>query len=70
MIWLTRLDGTPLLLNADHIVYVEGGAESIVVLTTSERIRVSEGPADILARLNEAKSREALSAWLAPESTD
>ncbi len=70
MIWITRLDGTRLLVNPDRVVCVEGGAESIVVLTTGERIRISEEVEEVLRRILEWRRGVSLSDWLTPETDD
>jgi len=49
MIRVTRLDGAPILLNCDLVQWVEETPDTVVVLTTGERVLVRES-ADEVAR--------------------
>ncbi len=49
MIHLTRLDGTPIVVNADLITMVETLPDSVVCLTTGSRIMVRESADEIVA---------------------
>ena len=51
MIWITRVDGTPLLLNPDHVLYVECAGDTLVVLDSGERLRVAETPEHLIERV-------------------
>lgn len=51
MIWLTRLDGERVLLNDDQVLYVESTHDTILVLSTGERLRVHESPEEIVDRV-------------------
>ena len=51
MIAITRLDGTPLLLNADHIERIERTPDTLVVLANGESLLVQETPEVLLDRV-------------------
>ena len=53
MIRLTRLSGTEFLLNQDLIKYVEATPDSVVTLTTGEKLVVKEAPDVIVERVVE-----------------
>jgi len=48
MIHLTRLDGTPIVINADLITMIESIPDSVVCLSTGSRIIVRESAATIV----------------------
>ena len=50
MIWLTRFDGDRLLLNEEHVVYVECLADTLLVMDNGERIRVHESAEEVERR--------------------
>ncbi len=50
MIRLTRLGGTPFILNADLIRYVEANPDTFVTLTSGERIVVQETMDEVMER--------------------
>lgn len=51
MIWITRLDGERMLLNDDQLLYVEATHDTLLVLTTGERLRVLETPEELVDRV-------------------
>jgi flagellar protein FlbD len=51
MIWITRIDGERLLLNDDQVLYIEAPHDTMLVLSTGERIRVLESPEEIVDRV-------------------
>lgn len=51
MIWITRLDGERLLLNDDQVLYVEATHDTLLVLSTGERLRVLESPEEVVDRI-------------------
>lgn len=53
MIQLTRLNNTALLVNSDLIKFVEESPDTLVTLTTGEKIVVREKSDDVLARIIE-----------------
>ena len=50
MIQVTRLNGTPVIINADLIKFIETTPDTLVSLTTGEKIMVKE-PAEVVAQL-------------------
>ena len=63
MIKVTRLNGSPITLNADLIEFLESTPDTIVCLTTGRKIMVKESPDEIVSRVLEYKrlSQSALS---------
>ena len=51
MIWLTRLDGTQLLVNDEQITFVELAGETVVSLANGDRLRVLESPDELTSRI-------------------
>lgn len=51
MIALTRLDGTQVTVNADHILLVEQAPDTIVTLTTGLHLIVREPVAGVVERV-------------------
>ena len=64
MIHLTRLNNKPLFVNSDLIKFVEQSPDTVVTLTTGEKIVVLEKPDEVLQRIVEFRRTvlEALSA--------
>jgi flagellar protein FlbD len=55
MIAVTRLDGTPILLNADLVEWIEQTPDTLVGLVNGERFMVRETPDELLRRVVEFK---------------
>lgn len=53
MITLTRLSGSPFVLNAELIKYVEALPDTFITLTTGEHIVVTETPDEVVHRVLE-----------------
>jgi flagellar protein FlbD len=53
MIKLTRLSREPLVLNSDLIEYMEASPDTIITLTTGEKMRVNETADEVIARVIE-----------------
>jgi flagellar protein FlbD len=53
MIELTRLNRVPLVVNADLIEFIEVTPDTVVTLTTSQKIVVLESPDEIIRRIIE-----------------
>jgi len=51
MIWITRLDGERILLNDDQVLYIEAPHDTLLVLSTGERLRVLESPNELVERI-------------------
>jgi flagellar protein FlbD len=53
MIQLTRLNTRPLVVNSDLIKFVEQSPDTLITLTTGEKIVVRETPEQVLTRIVE-----------------
>ena len=51
MIKLTRLSHEPLVLNSDLIEYMEATPDTVITLTTGQKLRVSEPADEVIARV-------------------
>ncbi len=51
MILLTRLDGKELVVNADHILTVEATPDSVLLLTTGQKLMVEEPVEEVVDRV-------------------
>jgi flagellar protein FlbD len=51
MIHLTRINRVPLVLNSDLIEHVEANPDTVVSLTTGQKILVLETPSEIVDRV-------------------
>ena len=50
MIWLTKLDNKPILLNLDNIKYIESMPDTLILLVSGESVIVKESPIEIRDR--------------------
>jgi len=57
MILVTRFDNRRVVVNADLIKYVESTPDTIVTLTTGERMLVKETPEEVVGRVIEYARR-------------
>ena len=57
MIQLTRLNGKPLIVNADLIKFIENLPDTVLTLITGDKLVVRESSDDILARIAEFHQR-------------
>jgi flagellar protein FlbD len=55
MIAVTRLDGTPMILNIDLIEYIEQTPDTLISLADGAKLVVRETPAQIVERVIEFK---------------
>ena len=51
LIWLTRLDGTQILVNDEQITFVERAGETVVAMANGDRLRVLETPDELTGRI-------------------
>lgn len=51
MIRVTRLNGSPLVVNADLIELVEQTPDTVIVLTTRNRVMVKESADEVIQRV-------------------
>ena len=57
MIHLTRLNGQPLIVNADLIKFIEKLPDTVLTLVTGEKLVVKESADEILVRVAEFNQR-------------
>ena len=55
MIRVSRLDGTPLLVNIDQITWIEFNPDTVIALANGEKLLVRETPDDIVSRVLDYK---------------
>jgi flagellar protein FlbD len=53
MIPVTRLDGTPMVVNIDQITWVEYIPDTVISLTNGEKLIVRESPETIVDRVKD-----------------
>ena len=53
MIKLTRLSHEPLVLNSDLIEYMEATPDTVITLTTGQKLRVSETADEVIQQVIE-----------------
>jgi uncharacterized protein YlzI (FlbEa/FlbD family) len=51
MIWVTRLNGTEIVVNADLIETVESTPDTVLTLVDGKKYVVQEGAADVVGRI-------------------
>lgn len=57
MIKVTRLDNRELVVNADHVEFVEATPETIISLTTGRKVIVRESVDEVIKRVVEYRHR-------------
>ena len=67
MIRLHRLNASEVAINAELIESVEGGANTVLILATGNRIIVKEGMADVIQRIIEYRRSVYVNAPYLPE---
>lgn len=60
MIYLTRLNQSAIVLNADLIEHIELMPDTIICLTSGEKIRVQESADEVIRRVLEWRRRVSL----------
>jgi len=69
MVRVTRLNHTPIVLNSDLIEHIEGTPDTVISLSTGQRLMVLESAEEIIARVVEFRRRiHEPSAWLKSDS--
>ena len=66
MISLTRLNGKPLVVNAELIELIERTPDTILTLTTGRKIMVQEDVAEVVEKAKEY--RREVRVWTSPPS--
>ena len=67
MIKLTRLNHEPLVLNSDLIEYVEATPDTVITMTTGEKLRVTETADEVIARVIEFRRAISERSYLGPK---
>ena len=57
MIWLTRLNRVPLVLNSDMIEHIEATPDTVITLTNGQILRVRETAEEIVERIVDFRRR-------------
>jgi flagellar protein FlbD len=57
MITVTRLNDSPLVINADMIEFVEATPDTIISLTTGKKVMVKEGIDEIICKVEDYQRR-------------
>jgi flagellar protein FlbD len=70
MISVTRLGGTEVVINTDLIVTVEKTPDTVITLTTGDRIMVRESVEDVVARAAEFRHRVLLGPGVRADARD
>ncbi|HEV3331719.1 MAG TPA: flagellar FlbD family protein [Bryobacteraceae bacterium] len=51
MIYVTRLNHTPVVLNCDLIEHIETTPDTVISLTTGQKLMVLESPEEVIERV-------------------
>ncbi len=57
MIWLTRLNNRPLVVNSELIKFIENAPDTVITLITGEKIVVRESAEEVMTRIIEYRRR-------------
>jgi flagellar protein FlbD len=68
MIVLTRLDGHPIALNEDLLVFAEKTPDTVLTMTSGHRLMVKETLDDVIARITAFRRTMALP--ISPDGAD
>ena len=52
MIWLHRINGTEIMVNSDHIRFIERCPDTVVTFNDGKTLMVKESPEEIFEKLN------------------
>lgn len=55
MIAVTRLDGSPMVVNVDQIAWIEGSPDTVISMMNGEKLLVRETPETLVERATEFK---------------
>jgi flagellar protein FlbD len=51
MIWLTRTDHHPFALNCDLVEFIGSTPDTVITMTTGQKVRVSETADEVVSRI-------------------
>lgn len=57
MIWLTRLNNRPLVVNSELIKFIENAPDTVITLITGEKIVVLESAEEVMTRIVDYRRR-------------
>jgi uncharacterized protein YlzI (FlbEa/FlbD family) len=57
MIWLTRLNNRPLVVNSELIKFIENAPDTVITLVTGEKIVVLEPAEEVMTRIIDYRRR-------------
>jgi len=57
MIWLTRLNNRPLVVNSELIKFIENAPDTVITLVTGEKIVVLESAEQVITRIVDYRRR-------------
>ncbi len=57
MIWLTRLNNRPLVVNSELIKFIENAPDTVITLITGEKIVVRESAEEVMTRIIDYRRR-------------
>lgn len=57
MVWLTRLNHQPLIVNSDLIEHIEETPDTVITLTNGQILRVRENAGQVIERVVEFRRR-------------
>ena len=57
MIWLTRLNRSPMVLNSDLIEHIDVTPDTVITLTTGQILRVRETAVEVVGRIVDFRRR-------------
>ncbi len=57
MIWLTRLNNRPLVVNSELIKFIENAPDTVITLITGEKIVVLETAEEVMTRIIDYRRR-------------
>lgn len=70
MIWVTRLNGSEIVVNADLIETVESTGDTVVTLVDNKKFVVHETPAEIVSRIQSWRASVLRRVEAAPSADD
>ncbi len=70
MIWLTKLDGSPIMVNDDQITFIEVVHDTLLSFANGDKLRVLESPDEVTRRIASWRGRIAGFPWQGPEGLE
>jgi len=70
MVFCTRLDGSPFVVNVEHVLTVEPTPDTVLTLTTGARLMIKESVADFVERVIAWRQRVACGPQVLPQKVE